>query len=74
MGYESQAEKRLALVVNSMKLWHFGLVILILSGALNAVFLNFDVSGLPRELARLSVLAGLVLFLVGLVKRKVKKN
>jgi hypothetical protein len=53
-----------------MKLWQFGLLIFILSGALNAVFINFDIGGLPRELARLSVLVGLVILVVGVIQRK----
>jgi hypothetical protein len=53
-----------------MKLWQLGLLIFILSGALNAVFLNFSVGGLPRELARLSILTGAILLVVGLIKRK----
>ena len=53
-----------------MKFWQIGLIIFLLAGAVNAVFVNFDVGGLPRELARLSILAGLAIFIVGLIKRK----
>lgn len=53
-----------------MKLWQIGLVIFLLAGALNAVFINLAIGGLPRELARLSILSGLVLLAVGLVKRE----
>lgn len=53
-----------------MTLWQIGLVVFILAGALNAVFVNFDVGGLPRELARLSVLIGLVISVVGVIQRK----
>lgn len=53
-----------------MKLWQIGLIVFILAGALNAVFLNLDIGGLPREPARLSVLMGLGILVFGLIKRK----
>ena len=53
-----------------MKLWQIGLLVFLLAGALNAIFINLSITGLPRELARLSVLVGLVLLVVGLIKRK----
>lgn len=53
-----------------MTLWQLGLLIFLLAGALNAVFINLDIGGIPRELARLSILAGLAIFIVGLIKRK----
>ena len=53
-----------------MTLWQIGLLVFILAGAVNALFLNFDVAGLPRELGRLSVLIGLVILVVGLIRRK----
>jgi len=37
-----------------MKLWQLGLLVFILAGAVNAIFINFDIGSLPRELARLS--------------------
>jgi len=49
-----------------MKLWQIDLLVFLLAGAVNAVFINFSITGLPRALARLSILAGLVLRVVGL--------
>jgi len=56
-----------------MKLWQIGLLIFILAGAINAVFINLSIIGLPRELARLSVLIGLVILVVGVIQRKKEK-
>ena len=53
-----------------MTLWQIGLVIFLAAGAANALFINLSLGGLPRELARISVLVGLVLLVVGLIKRK----
>ena len=55
-----------------MTLWQIGLLIFILAGAVNAIFINLNLGGLPRELARLSVLIGLGLLVVGLLKRRKK--
>lgn len=57
-----------------MTLWQLGLIIFLLAGALNAVFINFDVGGLPRELARLAILVGLGLAAVGFVIRKKERK
>ena len=56
-----------------MTLWQIGLVIFIAAGAINAVLINLQIGGLPRELARLSILTGLVILIVGLFKRKKKE-
>ena len=53
-----------------MKLWQIGLILFILAGLINTILINAAIGGLPRELARLSILVGLVLLTVGLVKRK----
>ena len=47
-----------------------GPLVFILGGLTNAVLINFTVGGLPRELARLSVLTGLGILAFGLIKRK----
>ena len=64
MGASDSAEEQ------GMTLWQIGLVVFLLAGAVNAVFLNLDIGGLPRELARLSVLVGLVILVVGVIRRK----
>ena len=56
-----------------MTLWQIGFLVFILAGVVNAVFVHFDIGGPLRELARLSILIGLVLFIVGLFKRKKAK-
>ena len=53
-----------------MKLWQIGLLVFIVGGLINTVLMNAGIGGLLRELARLSVLVGLVLLAVGLIKRK----
>ena len=53
-----------------MKLWQIGLIVFILAGAVNAIFINLGVAGLPRELARFTILTGLVLLVAGFIKRK----
>lgn len=53
-----------------MKLWQIGLIIFLIAGALNAIFINLNLGGLPRELARLSILIGFVLLVMGLLRRK----
>ena len=53
-----------------MSLWQIGLLIFLVAGAVNSLLVRFDVGGIPREFARLSVLVGLVVFITGLIKRK----
>jgi hypothetical protein len=53
-----------------MTLWQIGLIIFIASGVINTVLMNLEIGGILRELTRLSVLVGLVLFAVGLFRRK----
>lgn len=53
-----------------MKLQQLGLIVFLLAGAVNAVFINLGVGGIPRELARLSVLIGLGILIFGLMRRK----
>ena len=53
-----------------MTLWKIGLFIFVLAGLINSVLVHYDVGGPFRELTRLSVLSGLVIFIVGLFKRK----
>jgi hypothetical protein len=53
-----------------MPLWKIGLIVFIAAGVVNAVLINLDIGGLIRELARLSILTGLVLLVVGIFKRK----
>jgi hypothetical protein len=52
-----------------MKLWQLGLLVFVVSGAVNAFFVNSDIGGLPRELARLSIFVGLIILIVGVFKR-----
>ena len=53
-----------------MTLWQIGLLIFILGGLINTLLMRASVGGLPRELARLSILIGLIVLVVGLFKRK----
>lgn len=55
-----------------MPLWQIGLILWILAGLANAALIHFGVGGILRELMRLAVLAGLVLFIAGLIVRKKK--
>lgn len=54
----------------AMKLWQLGLVIFVTGGAVKAILMNVGVGGILRELTRLTVITGLVLVVVGLVRRK----
>ncbi len=54
---------------NKPQLWQIGLIVFILGGLINSVLIRAGVGGILRELMRLSVLAGLVLFVIGLIKR-----
>lgn len=54
----------------SMKLWQKGLLVIVLGGLLNTVFMKAGIGGLLRELSRLSVFVGLAILIVGLVRRK----
>ena len=56
-----------------MTLWKIGLFIFVLAGLINSVLVHSDIGGPLREFMRLSVLAGLVLFIIGLFKRKKQK-
>lgn len=56
-----------------MTLWQIGLLIFILSGIISSFLVHFSIGGPIRELARLSVLIGSVIFIVGLFKRKKQK-
>lgn len=53
-----------------MKLWQIGLIIFILSGIINAIWINLSVGGIIRELTRLSAIVGIFIFFMGLVRRK----
>ena len=55
-----------------MTLWQIGLIIFIAGGVLNAILINLEVGGLFRELTRLLILSGLVIFVIGLITRKKK--
>ena len=50
-----------------------GLAVFIIAGGVNALFINLSVFGIPRELARLSILSGVLLLAAGLLKRKKSK-
>jgi len=53
-----------------MKLWQKGLIVIILGGLLNTVFMRAGIGGILRELSRLSVFVGLAILLIGLIRRK----
>lgn len=53
-----------------MTLWQIGLLVFILAGVVNAFLVHYSIGGPFRELARLSILSGLVLLVAGLIKRK----
>jgi hypothetical protein len=53
-----------------MKLWQIGLILFIAGGIVNAVLINLEIGGLIRELARLLILSHIVIFVVGLTRRK----
>lgn len=53
-----------------MNLWQIGLIVFILGGLANTLLMHSGIGGILRELTRFSILAGLVLFLIGFAKRK----
>jgi hypothetical protein len=56
-----------------MTLWKFGLILLIAGGTINAVLINLEIGGILRELTRLSIIVGFILFVFGLLRRKKAK-
>ncbi len=59
---------------NKTQLWQVGLIIFILVGLINSVLIRAGIGGILRELVRLTVLAGLILFAIGLIKRSRKSR
>ena len=51
-----------------MKLWHLGLLLVLLASLLNGLLIQYQITGLLREFMRLLILTGLVLFLLGLIQ------
>lgn len=51
-----------------------GLIVLIVSFVLNAVFVQMQIGGLVRELSRLGVIVGVVMMIVAAVKAKKAKS
>ena len=51
-------------------LWQIGLALFILGGLLNTVLIKAGIGGIPRELSRFSVLAGVVLLIIALIKKR----
>ncbi len=52
---------------DKLKLWQIGLVVFILGGLVNAIFIHAGIGGLLREIARLTILAGLGILILGIV-------
>ena len=52
-----------------MKLWQIGFVVVLIGGLVNGALIHFGIGGIFRELARLSVLIGIVILIAGAVKR-----
>lgn len=53
-----------------MKLWKKGLIVIVAGIVINTLLMNLGVGGIIRDLVRLSVLVGLGMLLIGLVRRK----
>ncbi len=53
-----------------MKLWHIGLIILLVSLLISVLLVHAEIGGLIRDLFRILTLAGLVLLIYGLIKHK----
>ena len=51
-----------------MKLWQKGLLTIFLGALTNAVLIKYEIGGLVRELARLTVLGGFGLVIWGVIK------
>jgi len=51
-----------------MKLWHLGLLIVLLASLLNGLLVQYQIGGLLREFMRLLILTGLALFCFGLIQ------
>jgi hypothetical protein len=52
-----------------MKLWQTGLIVLILGWLVNTAFMQAGIGGILRELARLITIIGLILLVIGLLRR-----
>ena len=53
-----------------MKLWKKGLIVFIIGLFLNTVFMNLGFGGILHELTRLTTIIGLILLVLGLLRRK----
>ena len=78
---ESKVEEKSAPVKNvasakgpqtarSFKVWHIGLIMILVSPLVSGLLIEAGVMGLIRELFRLITLAGLLLLIYGIVKKK----
>ena len=53
-----------------MKLWHIGLILILVSPFISGLLISVGIGGLVRELLRLLTLAGFFLLIYGLIKKK----
>lgn len=56
------------------KLIKLGILILIVTGLINAILINSNIGGIVRELVRLTIVAGLATIVFGLLHKRKKSK
>ena len=54
--------------MNSKSLWLYGLILIVVASLVNGLLMSQGIGSIVRELARLSILIGVGLFIFGIIR------